>query len=574
MLDRQTILLTSQSPEVTESPQVAVTESSQSSVTELPARSGAERSRSVAAKLLTTLSFSLAAVTLGSCGLISQNNAGAQAPPNQNQQAPAVDVAIASQETLGTTQEFIGTTQPVREVSLRSQVEGRIINLNAGVGEVVTQGQIVAQLDDAILLTNVVQAEAQVAALEAEVSRARTQVSTAAAQAEQARLEVEQARRDSDRLSALASDGAISQQQAEQSRTSQRTQEQLLNAALARISTEEENVAAAIRRVEAQQAVVAQARERQSLTLIPSPLDGVVLERISEPGNLLQPGNEVIKLGDFSSVKVVALVSELDLSKVQMGRSVQVRLDAFPNQNFTGQVSSISPSADPVSRQIPVEVTVPNANRRITGGLLARISFNDNRTPRVVVPQSAIPELARGGASGSGRPSPNASASPNRSPSASPNSSPGGDRPNSPSSPNSSSNSNNSTSSPDSRSSATAGASPNASPNSGNRAGASSGNNPNANRPGNGAGNSSENSAAPREVTLFVVVGEGEEAKAEARKVTIGARANGKVEIISGLAPGERFIVRSTRPLKDGESVRLSRIASLPVNFLINIDLG
>lgn len=560
MLDRQTILLTSQSPEVTESPQVAVTESSQSSVTERSALNGAERSRSVAAKLLTTLSFSLAAVTLGSCGLISQNNAGAQAPPNQNQQAPAVDVAIASQETLGTTQEFIGTTQPVREVSLRSQVEGRIINLNAGVGEVVTQGQILAQLDDAILLTNVVQAEAQVAALEAEVSRARTQVSTAAAQAEQARLEVEQARRDSDRLSALASDGAISQQQAEQSRTSQRTQEQLLNAALARISTEEENVAAAIRRVEAQQAVVAQARERQSLTLIPSPLDGVVLERISEPGNLLQPGNEVMKLGDFSSVKVVALVSELDLSKVQMGRSVQVRLDAFPSQNFTGQVSSISPSADPVSRQIPVEVTVPNANRRITGGLLARISFNDNRTPRVVVPQSAIPELARGGASGSGRPSPNASSSPN--------SRPGGDRPNSSSSPNSSSNSNNSTSSPDSRSSATAGASPNASPNSGNRAGANSGNSPNANRPGNSSGNGSGNSgAAPREVTLFVVVGEGEEAKAEARKVTIGARANGKVEIISGLAPGERFIVRSTRPLKDGESVRLSRIASLPSNL-------
>jgi len=539
MLDRQTILLVRQPLGVTES------------------------HRNVAVRLFTTLSFSLATVTLGSCGFISQNTAGAQSSPNQNQQAPAVDVAIASQETLGTAQEFIGTTQPVREVSLRSQVEGRIININAGVGEVVTQGQILAQLDDAILLTTVVQAEAQVAALEAEVSRARSQVSTAAAQAEQARLEVEQARRDSDRLSALASDGAISQQQAEQSRTSQRTQEQFLNAALGRISTEEESVAAAIRRVEAQQAVVAQARERQSLTLIPSPLDGVVLERVSEPGNLLQPGNEVMKLGDFSSVKVVALVSELDLAKVQMGRSVQVRLDAFPDQNFTGRVSSISPSADPVSRQIPVEVTVPNASRRITGGLLARVSLNDNRAPRVVVPQSAIPELARGGASGSGRPSPNASASPNANPSASPNSSLGGDRPNSA---NNSSNSNNSASSPDARSRSTAGANPNASPNSGNRAGASAGNSPSANRPGN--------SSAPRQVTLFVIVGEGEEAKAEARKVTIGSRANGKVEILSGLVPGERFIVRSSRPLKDGESVRLSRIASLPPNLPLSLGQG
>ena len=462
-------------------------------------------------RVLQSISGVALSAIISSCNFLPQNQAGAQPTPNQQPSLTAVDVAIARPAALKAPPEFIGTTKPVKEVSLRAQVEGRILNLNAKVGDVVTQGQVLAQLDDAILLANVIQAEAQVAALEAEVSRARTQISTARAQAEQTRLQLEQVQRDSDRFSDLARNGAISQQQAELSRTSVGTQQQLVNAAIARIGTEEESVAAAIRRVEAQQAVVAQTRERQGLTLIPSPLDGVVLERTNEPGNVVQSGGEVMKLGDFSSIKVVTLISELELSQVQSGRSVQVRLDAFPNQNFTGQVSSISPTADPTSRQIPIEVTIPNASRRITGGLLARVSFSEARSPRVVIPQSAIPELSDR-RSGSSSPSPN--------------------------------------------------------PNSGTNSGNNSSNNPNSgvnrspNSPASSPGNTSNNlSNAPREVTLFVLVGEGQEAKVQTRKVRIGSRSDGKVEIISGLSTGEKYIVRSTKPLKDGENVKLSGIS-------------
>lgn len=496
----------------------------------------------------------VALLTIASgCNFLPNNQAGAQPTPNQQASLTAVDVAIARPEALKAPQEFIGTTKPVKEVSLRAQVEGRILNLNAKVGDVVTQGQILAQLDDAILLTNVIQAEAQVAALEAEVSRAKTQVSAARAQAEQARLQLQQAQRDSDRFSDLARNGAISQQQAELSQTSVNTQQQLVNAAIARIGTEEESVAAAIRRVEAQQALVAQTRERQSLTLIPSPLDGVVLERTSEPGNVVQSGGEVMKLGDFSSVKVVTLISELELSQVQLGRSTQVRLDAFPNQNFTGQVSSISPTADPTSRQIPIEVTVPNASRRIAGGLLARVSFSEARSPRIVVPQSAIPELSdrRAGSSPSNSPNNNPSNSSGTSRPSPTGSSPGS--PNNPSSPNSNpSPSNNSGTSGNST----------GNPNSGSRANSganSSSSNAGANRSPNNPASSP--SSTPREVTLFVLIGEGQEAKVQARKVRIGGRSDGKVEIISGLSAGEKYIVRSTKPLKDGESVKLSGIS-------------
>jgi multidrug efflux pump subunit AcrA (membrane-fusion protein) len=62
--------------------------------------------------------------------------------------------------------------------------------------------------------------------------------------------------------------------------------------------------------------------------------------------------------------------------------------------------------------------------------------------------------------------------------------------------------------------------------------------------------------------TVFVVIGEGDQAKVQARPVQVGTRANDKVEILSGLKPGERFVTGSTKPLKDGERVLISAISA------------
>ena len=72
-----------------------------------------------------------------------------------------------------------------------------------------------------------------------------------------------------------------------------------------------------------------------------------------------------------------------------------------------------------------------------------------------------------------------------------------------------------------------------------------------------GRGNSPSSTAASPS-TIFVVTGEGNEAKVTARQVRVGDRANGNVEILSGLNPGERYVTRSGKPLKDGDAVRFS----------------
>jgi RND family efflux transporter MFP subunit len=341
-------------------------------------------------------------------------------------------------------------------------VEGRLLALNVDMGDRVKQGQIIAQLDDALLRTAQNQAEAELAALKSEVARTNAQISNARAQVASAQAELEQAQADAQRQQKLLKEGAIAQQAAEQARTEARTATQALRAAQEQVRTEQQVLAAAQGRVVAQQAVVAEAKERRSYARLTSPITGAVLEKLTEPGNLLQPGNEALKLGDFSRVKVVVQVSELELGKLRLGQPVKVRLDAFRNQTYTGQVTRISPAADTTARLVPVEVVIPNNDSKIGSGLLARVNFESQTQARVVIPETAL----QGTEGTSGQPDKQTS------------------------------------------------------------------------RQG-------EN----RQGTV---------AKVAPRSVTLGERADGKVEVLSGLQPGERFVARSGKPLKDGEAVSLS----------------
>ncbi len=416
-------------------------------------------------------------LALAGCGLFPKGEAQSQAgsPTNQSQAATAVDVAIARKGLLTEAREYTNKTQPIREVSLRSQIEGQVLKLNVDVGDRINQGQILGQIDDSILLTLVSNAEAELAARQSEVSRLKTQESEAKTRVEQARLQLQQANADATRFDQLAKDGATSQQRAEQARTEARTAAQVLRSAEEQVRNQQAAIVAAERRVLAQQALVTQAKKRRSYAILTSPITGVVVARSTEVGNLVQPGTELLKLGDLSSAKVIVLVSEQDVGNIRLGSSARVKLDALPKDKLVGKVTRISPAAN--SLLVPVEVTVANPSRKIGSGLLARVYFEHVATPQVIVPLSALQEE---------RSSQQASPDPLK------------------------------------------------------------------------AIDTKAEKPPKKEGILFVVNGDGNQATVESRSVRLGVQADGKVEILAGLQPGEKFVVRSGKPLTEGEPVRLS----------------
>lgn len=368
-----------------------------------------------------------------------------------------VDLAVARPGTLGSRVTFTGTTRPNQDVVLRAQVEGQVLSLGVDVGDRVAQGQVLARLDAALLRAAVLEAESELAARRSEVVQAKAQVNNAQIAVEQARLNLEQAQADAARFKQLLASGAIAAQTAEQAETTARTQRQVLASTQAQVQTAQEGVAIAQGRVQAQAAIVKQAQARLQYALIRSPLNGVVLERLTETGNLVQPGNELLRIGNLSQLRVVVELSEREAADLRVGQSAQITLDAAPNETLFGRVSQISPAAEATARLVPVEILINNPQQRFGSGQLARVTFQGETQARIVVPQSAL------------------------------------------------------------------------------------------------AGEEEGNVSA-KEGQVYVVKNN----QVEVRAVELGNRRNGQVEIVTGLNPGERYVVRSGRPLKSGDTVRVS----------------
>ena len=324
------------------------------------------------------------------CSLLPPGDAQSESSRPQQPKSIAVDIAVARQGLLEKDIQYVGTTFPVRQVSLRSRVEGQILDLTVDVGDRVEQGQVLARIDDSISTATVIEAQAEVAALQSEVASLEADVSDARAQVKQAQLELKQAKSDAARTSQLFQQGAIAEQEAELDRTAVGTAQQALRSAQQQVANRSSAVLAARRRVAAQEALVAQKQQRQSFTVLTSPITGSVLGRILEPGDLAQPGSEVLQLGDFSQIQVQVQISELELAKIRVGQEARVQLDALPEKTFTGKVTQISLAADATARLIPVEVTIPNPDRRIGRGLLARVNFGRQSEQAIVVPETAV----------------------------------------------------------------------------------------------------------------------------------------------------------------------------------------
>ena len=234
---------------------------------------------------------------------------------------------------------FVGTLYGNEEVTVSSQVEGQIKSLNVDLGDHVDAGQVVAQIDDDLWRARLRQAEAMFAKAQADEARGRQ----------------------------LVDRHVISTQEYESMQT---------------------------------QATVARAvRDRLTVTIrhaqVASPIRGAVARRFVSAGEYVHPGSQLFTLVAEDPLKLRGDVPERFAHELQVGQSVQVRVDAFPDAVFTGRLDRISPASNPENRSVTIETLVDNHDRTLKPGFFANaavVTRSDDRA--LMVPQEAIVTFA------------------------------------------------------------------------------------------------------------------------------------------------------------------------------------
>ena len=122
-----------------------------------------------------------------------------------------------------------------------------------------------------------------------------------------------------------------------------------------------------------------------------SPVAGIVMEKKAVQGMRFMPGEALYQIADLSSVWVIADVFEQDISLVKTGATVQVKINAYPDQRFAGTVTYVYPTLKAETRTVPVRVELGNPGLRLKPAMFAQVELAaSSKGPVVTVPVSAV----------------------------------------------------------------------------------------------------------------------------------------------------------------------------------------
>ena len=126
---------------------------------------------------------------------------------------------------------------------------------------------------------------------------------------------------------------------------------------------------------------------------IKAPFSGIVGLRMVSIGDYVKDGQDIVNLEGIDPLKVDFRIPEIYLKQVAVGQSLQITLDAFPNQTFLGKVFAINPLLDTNGRSIVIRAVVKNSEARLRPGMFARVRllFSDDRDSVAIPEQSLIP---------------------------------------------------------------------------------------------------------------------------------------------------------------------------------------
>jgi len=272
-----------------------------------------------------------------------------------------------------------GPIQPITKVELKSKASGLVEKLYVDINQMVTKGQVLAQLDQQEILAQVAAQRAQLAAAQANVTTFSANIAQDKVNAEAPDLPMYQ--ETWQRNVQMLKDGIVSQQALDNAERDYLAQKNKRDGAVAQIGVDEAKLRQAKAQVEQAQASLDQLNQQLSYTTLVAPIAGLVLSRDVEVGDavssILVLGSTatlVMTIGDIHQVYVDGKVDEADIGNVYLGQPARIHVESFPNKVFNGKVTKISPLGVEKDNVTTFEVRVSIDNP--TGELKALMTAN------------------------------------------------------------------------------------------------------------------------------------------------------------------------------------------------------
>ena len=292
------------------------------------------------------------------------------------------------------TYEAMGTVRSKTISVLSSKVLGRIVSIPVREGDRVKAGQLLVEIDDREMKAQLQKSQAGLKETQYALDEMEKAIRGGEAEKKAADARLALASSTLDRFKGLFERRSVSSQEFDEVQTKNTAAKADADQASERLQALLAKKNQIIARIDQAKADTANAEAFLSHTRILSPIDGIVTTKPADLGQMAAPGTHLLSVEDESHYRLEALVEESRISRIHLGDTVSVSIDALGQKPMAGQVSEIVPALDPASRStiIKIDLRAPDSSTLFRSGLFGKARFNTGAKQVLTVPVQSVLE--------------------------------------------------------------------------------------------------------------------------------------------------------------------------------------
>jgi multidrug efflux pump subunit AcrA (membrane-fusion protein) len=299
-----------------------------------------------------------------------------------------------------------GDILPLMQVDLVPKVSGYLERIDVHIGDIVKQGQVIAQIDRSDFLHKVREIEAKVAQAKAQLAEIETGTRTeelrqAEESVKQAQSRFENAKLQHERIEALYKREVISKKERDTADMEFTVAEAQLASSQQQLKLLREGARQEVRdasqaKLKEMEAILEQERNHLKDTTIVTPFRGEITRKYLDAGAFVSPSSPptpLVNLVHTEILKIVANVLEKDIPLLKPGMKAKVQVDSYPGRVFEGKVEKINSALDLSTRTLQAEIYILNSDRSLKPGMFANVEVVLlEKLQTLVIPREAVIE--------------------------------------------------------------------------------------------------------------------------------------------------------------------------------------